>query len=106
MYTHKLITFHQRIVPSGAQDIGTWEIIFNTIAGACVLTNAGLVAFTMNILTRSKTATNAISYVGGVKNNANFSSLACVWMFVGFVFFMAVLQYLVDVHIGGLGVEI
>jgi hypothetical protein len=46
----KLTKLYQRPIPLGAQDIGTWLPIFQFIATAAVVTNAGLVCFTMNSL--------------------------------------------------------
>ena len=96
--TLKLVNYQQRPVPQGAQDIGTWESIFNILGAACVVTNAGLVSFTMNVLQRS-TAAGQIAYIGGSKANANFNSLACVWIFITFSVFMFFLQYLCDLFI-------
>lgn len=44
----KLLTVFQRPVPSGAEDIGTWQLIFTMLAAAAVITNAGLAVFTMS----------------------------------------------------------
>ncbi len=46
----KLINLHQRPVPKGCEDIGTWQDIFLVISVAAVVTNAGLTAFTMDVL--------------------------------------------------------
>lgn len=35
-------------MPSGAQDIGTWQSIFTIISVTAVVTNAALVCFTMS----------------------------------------------------------
>ncbi len=42
--------FYQRPVPTGAQDIGTWQTIFAIISVVAVVTNAGLICFTMDVL--------------------------------------------------------
>jgi hypothetical protein len=34
----------------GAQDIGTWQGIFQIVSIAAVITNAGLICFTMDVL--------------------------------------------------------
>jgi len=44
----KLLFEAQRAMPSGLQDIGAWQGIFETLAGVAVITNAGLVVFTSN----------------------------------------------------------
>eukprot|EP01035_Chromulina_nebulosa_P022758 gene22758-29465_t len=41
---------YQRPIPAGAQDIGTWQTIFNIISVVGVITNAALICFTMNVL--------------------------------------------------------
>jgi len=46
----KLVTFYQRPVPNGAQDMGTWLIIFQGLSTAAVITNGGLICFTMDVL--------------------------------------------------------
>jgi len=45
----KLVRIHQRPLPVGAEDIGTWQLIFTAIAGVSVVTNAALVFFTMTL---------------------------------------------------------
>ena len=42
--------FYQRPVPVGAEDIGTWLSIFQCLSVAAVITNGGLVCFTMDAL--------------------------------------------------------
>ena len=42
--------FYQRPVPAGAQDMGTWLTIFQMISIASVVTNGGLICFTMDVL--------------------------------------------------------
>lgn len=46
----KLTKLYQRPIPLGAQDIGTWQSIFHIVSMAAVVTNAGLVCFTMDVL--------------------------------------------------------
>jgi anoctamin-10/anoctamin-7 len=48
----KLFHVFQRPVPSGAQDIGFWQDILLIIATVSVVTNAGLIVFTMSTLNR------------------------------------------------------
>ena len=45
-----LLQFHQRPASTGAQDIGTWFYIFQFLSIAAVVTNAGLICFTMDVL--------------------------------------------------------
>lgn len=99
VHTLKLTKFFQRPVPQGTEDIGTWETIFNVLALVCVVTNAGLVAFTMDILQRGTTKYVAGKYSGSRASGANFTALVCVWIFVGFSVFMFIMQYLCDIFI-------
>ncbi|KAJ1416346.1 calcium-activated chloride channel-domain-containing protein [Ochromonadaceae sp. CCMP2298] len=46
----KLLHLHQRPFPRGCEDIGAWQDIFLLLSGIAVVTNAGLVAFTMTTL--------------------------------------------------------
>ena len=97
--TVKYLDYNQRTVPQGAEDIGMWEYIFNVVATASVLTNAGIVSFTMDVLRRNRDTVNSIGSMGGFTPDANFSSLACVWVFLGFVLTMFLGQYLADIVI-------
>lgn len=45
--------FCRRPIPSGAQDIGTWMDIFQMTALASVITNAGIICFTMELIQAS-----------------------------------------------------
>lgn len=46
----KLLNIHQRPVPKTAEDIGTWQAVFTVISTIAVVTNAGLICFTMSLL--------------------------------------------------------
>jgi anoctamin-10/anoctamin-7 len=46
----KLCNVHQRPIPRGAEDIGSWQSMYTVIAVAAVLTNAGITCFTMDVL--------------------------------------------------------
>lgn len=71
---------HRRPVPMGAQDIGTWLSILQLTAVISVLTNSGILCFTMDLIT--------------------FSGTGKIWLFIGFQYFifvaMAIFAYLVD----------
>lgn len=54
----------RRVVPSGAQDIGTWLVILQMTAIISVVTNAGIVCYTMQLI--------------------EFSGVGTVWLFIGF----------------------
>mmetsp|Transcript_8718 Transcript_8718/g.13019 ORF Transcript_8718/g.13019 Transcript_8718/m.13019 type:complete len:739 (+) Transcript_8718:66-2282(+) len=72
----KLISFFQRPIPKVAEDWGAWQEVFTAIAIVSVVTNAGLVCFTMQCLDGFKLSTR-------------------IWIFVGYQWVMFVLMYLV-----------
>lgn len=78
----KVLELYQRPVPAGAQDIGTWQSIFSIVTGAAVITNAGLICFTMNVLP------------------SNYLITTRIWCFFGFQWVMFIVQaaamYLID----------
>lgn len=49
--TTVVFVFFRRVIPGGAEDIGTWLTIFQTISYAAVISNAGLICFTMELVT-------------------------------------------------------
>merc|ERR1711988_809486 len=73
MDAFKFLNTYQRILPGGAQDIGTWQTVFTAIAGAAVITNAALCVFVMN--TFSSLEFNNLTY------------FKC-WMFIIFQYFL------------------
>ena len=76
----KLLYHTRRVVPIGAQDILTWLPIFQILAFTAVVTNAGLLCFTMQLL--------------------KFSNVGKIWIFIGFQYVvfvsMAVFAAVVD----------
>jgi hypothetical protein len=76
----KLLRNHQRPIPSGVEDIGTWQTIFSLIATICVVTNAGIVVFTMRVLTM-------------------YSITLRMWLFIGFQWLIFTVQYIVEAAI-------
>jgi len=45
----KILYQTRRVCPKGAQDIGTWQVVFELISTVAVITNTAIVVFTMNI---------------------------------------------------------
>lgn len=70
----------ERPSPKGTEDIGSWLVIMRMLAVVSVLTNAGLVAFTVNAL-------------------SNITLRARFWIFVGFQWVCFALQGLVSVWV-------
>ena len=77
---YKLMKNHQRPRPSGAQDIGSWGAIFSVVTTICVVTNAGLIVFTMEVLKM-------------------YSDMTRMWIFIGFQWALFSLQYIIQVYI-------
>lgn len=73
----KLLRLYQRPVPSGAQDIGNWQGIFLVVTNLAVVTNAGLVCFTMTVLPD------------------HYTLQAKMWIFLGFQWVMFSIQMLI-----------
>lgn len=76
----KLLRMHQRPVPVGAQDIGTWQTIFTIISIIAVATNAGIIVFTMDIA-------------------SEFSDSGRLWIFIGFQYTMVMVQFICSIAI-------
>jgi len=77
---YKLLRNHQRPIPGGVEDIGTWQTIFSLMATICVITNAGIVVFTMRVLTM-------------------YSITLRMWLFIGFQWLIFTVQYIVEVAV-------
>lgn len=56
-YTNNCEQFYQRPIPKIAEDWGAWQEVFTVIAIIAVITNAGLVCFTMTTLDDFKLTT-------------------------------------------------
>ena len=77
---YKLLRSLRRPLPSGVEDIGTWMTIFQLVASVCVITNAGLVVFTMRVLTM-------------------YDITLRLWIFIGFQWFVFLAQYIIGIVI-------
>lgn len=60
--TYKLTYYYQRPLLIGAQDIGTWQTIYATMSVIAVVTNAGILCFTMNLEMFNNNYTKSIWY--------------------------------------------
>eukprot|EP01035_Chromulina_nebulosa_P017620 gene17620-23197_t len=76
----KLLYNTKRSIPRGAEDIGTWAIIFQLTAIMAVITNAGLLCFTMQLI--------------------HFNGVEKIWLFISLQYFilicLALFAYFVD----------
>ena len=71
---YQLLYMTRRVLPKDAEDIGTWLEIFQIIAAAAVVTNSGLLCFTLRVI--------------------SIDGIGLVWIFIGmqyFVFFVLLL---------------
>lgn len=77
---HKLLHIYRRVIPMGAQDVGTWLVILQLTAVIAVITNAGLLCYTMQLIT--------------------FTNVGKTWLFIGLQYailvMMMVFSYLVN----------
>eukprot|EP01039_Chlorochromonas_danica_P003205 gene3205-3510_t len=83
---YKLMKFMRRVVPSGAQDIGTWLVILQMTAIISVLTNAGIVCFTMELLT--------------------FSGVGMIWLFIGFQYVILISMVVFSLYVDDVPPEV
>jgi hypothetical protein len=65
---------------AGAEDIGTWQAIFSLISTIAVITNAGMVTFTMVVLDM-------------------YSLQLRLWLFIGFQWLCFIAQYIIQVAV-------
>jgi hypothetical protein len=70
-----VLQLYQRPIPTGTENIKSWQAIFNIISVVAVVTNAGLVCFTMDVLDGYTLATR-------------------VWIFVGFQWSLFAVQFM------------
>ena len=88
----KQLTMFQRPIPQGAQDIGSWHSIFAIITVLAVMTNAGLICFTMDILWKDKDVSNNQESTDGTQR-AGFAPLGRLWIFLGFIVSLLLAQF-------------
>ena len=91
----KLLTMYQRPVPQGAQDIGSWHKILSIISVLSVLTNAGLICFTMDVLYKNSEVSSAAASSSDGTHRASFSPIGRLWIFVCFIVSLLVLQFVI-----------
>lgn len=72
---HKVLHFQQRPIPTGAEDIGTWQVIFTLIAGAAVISNGALTCFIMDTFNGHSDYSRAWFFLG-------FQYLVCSIMYI------------------------
>ena len=66
--------YKQRPFPTGAEDIGTWQSIFDVIISAAIVTNSALIVFTMQLLN-------------------DYSLRQQFWIFIGFQWVLFTMMY-------------
>jgi len=76
----QISNLYQRPIPIGAQDIGVWYYVFNIIVLIAIVTNAGIIVFTMNCLDL-------------------FSTEGRLWVFIGFIAVLTTLKFMLELFI-------
>jgi hypothetical protein len=71
------LDFNRRNFADGAEDIGTWQTIFEILLTSAVVTNAAMIVFTMEII-------------------QNFRTYQRFWIFIGFQWVIFSLQFLIS----------
>ena len=92
MDAHKFLNTYQRIMPSGAQDIGSWQTVFTMITGAAIITNAAIAVFVMDTFDGVK------SYLG--------LSYFRVWMFILFQYFLFGIMAFFSLNVADVPVDV
>jgi hypothetical protein len=64
---YNLLMQHQRTIPQGVEDIGMWQAILEFVSTCGIVTNAGLICFTMKVLPTQYVTSNDR-----------------IWIFIGF----------------------
>lgn len=72
----KLLNVYQRPIPKGAEDIGNWQAVFSLVSVIAIITNAGLICFTMSVLD-------------------DFTLSSRIWIFFTFQWLLIVLQQVI-----------
>lgn len=83
----KLTHLMRRPWPRGAEDIGTWQTIFELVVTAAVITNAGMIVFTMEMVSQ-------------------FSTFTQLWIFIGFQWVVFTIQGLIRVAVPDVPMEV
>jgi hypothetical protein len=81
-----MIRYKQRPMPMSASSMGTWYSILKVLSTVAVITNAGLICFTMTVFYD----------VGTADINADLSFMERIWIFIGFQWVFFTLQTLID----------
>ncbi len=95
----KALNLKQRPIPEGAQDIGNWHSIFYVICLLSVLTNGGIICFTMDTL---KTDEEVAEYEENMTSppdayqRAGFTPVGRLWIWFGFAFVMITFHIVVS----------
>jgi hypothetical protein len=96
--TWKYMSWYQRPIPVGCEDIGTWQSIFYVIVIVGIFTNGGIICFTMDVLkSDSETLDSFMSESSRPLpfQRAEFSAIVRVWIFFGYVVAMLLVLVLV-----------
>jgi anoctamin-10/anoctamin-7 len=89
--TYKLTKYYQRPLLLGAQDIGTWQAIYATMSVIAVVTNAGILCFTMNLSLFNPVYNSEFECLSGCQNP--------IWFFIYFQWILISFQAFLGAYI-------
>lgn len=75
-----MLNYKQRAIPRGADDIGGWFGVFQTLSAFAIVTNAGISCFTMQVFS----------------HQLEFSDRTIMWIFVGIQWFFFSIQSIIE----------
>lgn len=81
-----MLNFKQRAIPRGADDIGGWLEVFQTLSSFAIVTNAGICCFTMQVLKNGRV----------FKHQLEFSDRTIMWIFIGIQWFFFSVQSIIE----------
>ena len=83
-----MLNLKQRAIPTSASDIGTWMSVFQLLSAVSIITNGGLICFTMSTLP------DILGFLGLGSNNT-----AVMWSFIIFQWFFFSVQVVIEAMI-------
>lgn len=84
---YKYINLYQRPIITTVQDIGTWSIIFRFLVLTSIITNGGIIFFTLNTF-----------------NNVSFTTR--LWLFIGFQWCLITVYFFIQFYIPDVPIEV
>lgn len=105
----KLCKLCRRPEMQGAEDIGTWQFIFETVSFVAVVTNASVIAFTSNVvedfIVFTKRGIDNVSALDSIHSIKDVESLL-VWTFAIFVAIVFTIKFIVQYIVSDVPAEV